>query len=69
MTPAQYRTAIDRLGLSQRGAARFLGIDERTSRRYASDYGEIPETISKFLRFLVAAKITPEEVEKVLMRR
>lgn len=35
MTPDEYRTAIAALKLSQRAAARVLGVDERTSRRYA----------------------------------
>lgn len=32
MTPKQYADAIERLGLSQRGAGKFLGVDEHTSR-------------------------------------
>ena len=35
MTPAQYRDALTRLGLTQAAAARLLGIDDRTSRRWA----------------------------------
>jgi hypothetical protein len=36
MTAAQYRTALAQLGLAPTAAARLLGVDERTSRRYAS---------------------------------
>ena len=35
MTPNQLRTTLARLGLSQRGAARLLGIDERALRGLA----------------------------------
>lgn len=35
MTPEIYRAEIAALELSQRAAARIIGIDERTSRRYA----------------------------------
>jgi hypothetical protein len=35
-TPTQYRNAIDRLGLSQVGAARFFGSNERTGQRWAA---------------------------------
>ena len=35
MTPDQYRAAIAALNLSQVGAAKALGINIRTSRRYA----------------------------------
>jgi hypothetical protein len=35
MKYAEYREKIDALGLTQVGAAQFLDIGERTSRRYA----------------------------------
>jgi hypothetical protein len=35
MTAAQYRNALAELGLTPTAAARLLGIDERTSRRYS----------------------------------
>lgn len=68
MTPKQYAAIIESLGLSQVGAARFLGVDERTSRRWIAGEREIPETVSRFLTFIAAAKLTPEEVEKVIRR-
>lgn len=37
MTPAQYRAALQRLGLSIVGAADLLGISRRTSQRYAAE--------------------------------
>lgn len=33
MTANQYRDAIEKLGLSQRGAGKFLGVDELQSRQ------------------------------------
>ena len=42
MTPSQYRAAIKLLGLSQVKAGKFLGVNERTSRRYAQLDGEYP---------------------------
>lgn len=62
MTANQYRAAIERLGLSQRGAARFLGIPERQSRRYALDEAEIPEAVGKLLRLMVRLKLKPDDV-------
>lgn len=35
MNATQYRAALKRFGITQKEAARFLKIDERTSRRYA----------------------------------
>jgi len=36
MTAACFRASLARAGLTQRGAARALGINERTVRRYAA---------------------------------
>lgn len=35
MTAAEYRTALDRLGLTQAEAAEVLGVTLRTSQNYA----------------------------------
>ena len=49
MTANQYRNALDKLGLTQAGAAEFLGVSIRTSHGYAN--GEpIPEGYAKLLR-------------------
>lgn len=59
MTHAEYRDALDRLGLTQVGAARLLKIGERTSRRYAAHdemAGDIPGTVELLLRKLLEEK-------------
>lgn len=48
------RTLLDRLGLTQTGAARLLGIDGRTMRRYcdqpgAAGHRELPEPTRRLL--------------------
>lgn len=63
MTPTQYRIAIEKLGLSQRGAARFLKIDERTSRRWALGELPVPEAVAKLFRVMIEIGISPEAVE------
>lgn len=35
MTPAEYRTALEVLGLSQREAGRWLGVSLKTAHLYA----------------------------------
>lgn len=54
MTPDEYRTTIEHLGLSQVAAARLLGVDDRTSRRWASGERDIPPPVDRFLRYLIA---------------
>jgi hypothetical protein len=52
MTPNQLRTTLARIGLSQRGAARLLDIDERTMRKYVAGDLIIPEMLVWALRGL-----------------
>ena len=42
MTPTEFRSALTALGLSQRGAARAWGVNERTVRHWADLRGEGP---------------------------
>jgi DNA-binding transcriptional regulator YiaG len=66
MTADEYRTAYAALGLTQAGAARLLGVDERTSRRWATGERDVPPPVSRFLTFLIMAEITADEVMKTL---
>jgi hypothetical protein len=61
MTAKQYRAAIASLGLSQVGAAEFLGISIRASHGYANDR-PIPLAIAKLLRLMVRLQLTPKDV-------
>ena len=36
MTPAEYRTALTTLGLSQLAAGRWLGVSRKTAQNYAT---------------------------------
>jgi DNA-binding transcriptional regulator YiaG len=63
VTPKQYADAIERLGLSQRGAGKFLGVDERTSRKWIAGDARIPESAAKLLRLMVKMELKPEDVK------
>jgi predicted transcriptional regulator len=56
VTPAQLQKMIDRAGLSQRGIARELGINERHMRRYVAGDAVIPRHIE------IAARCVCEHV-------
>ena len=62
MTPLQYKAAIKALGLSQRAAGAFLGVDERTSRRWIAGDAQVPESVAKLLRIMIRLKLKPEDV-------
>ena len=66
MTSDEYRETIEKLGLSQIAAARLLGVDARTSRRWASGERDIPPPAVRFLRYLIATKKTGEQAMRVL---
>jgi len=66
MTPTEYRDLLSALDLTQAGAARLLGVDERTSRKWACGERDVPQPAQRFLRFLLAAKIAPDLVMKLL---
>ena len=66
MTPDEYRLSIDKLGMTQSGAARMLGVDERTSRRWANGERDVPPPVQRFLRFLIAIGKSGEYVMKRL---
>lgn len=62
MTPKQYADAIDRLGLSQAAAGKFLGVEPRQSRRWIAGENAIPESVAKLLRLMIRLKLSPEDV-------
>lgn len=66
MTSDDYRAAIAALDLSQVGAARLLGVDERTSRRWAHGERTVPKPVARFLTFLIRANVNPQDVMDVL---
>jgi hypothetical protein len=63
VTPTQYRAAIKRLGLSQHGAADFLGISGRASQGYALGEYPVPEAVAKLLRLMIKLGLKPVDVQ------
>jgi hypothetical protein len=55
MNAKQLQQLLDEAGLSQRGAARQLQIDERTMRRYVAGELAVPRTVELALRVIVMA--------------
>jgi DNA-binding transcriptional regulator YiaG len=66
VTADEYRSAIERLGLSQVAAAKLLGVDDRTSRRWASGERDVPHPAARFLRYLIATRKTGDQAMRVL---
>jgi len=68
MTADEYREAIARLDLSQVAAARLLGVDDRTSRRWATGERDVPPPASRFLQYLIATRKSGEQAMRALER-
>ena len=63
MTPTQFRTAIEKLGLSQVRTGEFLGMNPRTARAWALGESPIPESVAKLLRLMIKLDLKPEDVK------
>jgi len=66
MAPDQFRTTINKLGLSQVAAARLFGVDEETLHQWANGERDIPAPAVRFLHYLIATRTKGEEAMKVL---
>ena len=63
MTANQFRQALDRLELSQLGAARLFKSNDRTVRRWAIGERAVPVTVAIMLKLILAGKITIADIE------
>lgn len=53
MNSTEYRQALQQLGLSQRAAAKYLGITERHSRRFADEELPVSLPVIMLLRLML----------------
>lgn len=65
MTATQFRTALDRLKLSQLGAAKLFRSNDRTVRRWAIGERAVPVTVAIMLKLMLAGKITAADINDV----
>ncbi len=63
MNSGQFRSILNRLGLSQLEAARIFGIGERTARRWAAGIARVPHTVALLLLLLADGKISLTHIE------
>jgi DNA-binding transcriptional regulator YiaG len=57
---------LRQLDLNQVAAARLVGVNGRTMRRWTLGESEIPPPAAQFLRYLARAKVSPVKVMKTL---
>lgn len=59
MTALQLQRMLDSAGLSQRGAAKEIGISERQMRRYVAGEAPVPKVVEYALRWLIHTRAAP----------
>jgi len=64
MSPQDLRTILQRLGLTQAGAAAVLGVSERAVRSWADGFRNVPPPAQKLLRLLLDGTLTAEQVQR-----
>ncbi|MCD9821172.1 hypothetical protein [Bradyrhizobium japonicum] len=69
MDGAEYQRAIKRLDLTQVEAARFLGVDETTSRRWVAERSPVPRAVAMLLRLMIRYRLSPDQVAKITLRK
>ena len=62
MSGDQYKSAVERLGMTQVGSARFFGVADTTSRRWISGKMIIPPAVSMLLAVMLEYQLTPHQV-------
>lgn len=66
MSPAEFRTAIAALGMSQMGAGRFLAhTASDKGARYATGHTPVPKPVAMLLRLMLQLDLKPEHVERL----
>jgi hypothetical protein len=68
MTGDEYEKAIARLDLSPVEAARFLGVDDTTSRRWVKG-SPIPRSVAILLRLMIRYRLAPDHVDALVARK
>jgi len=65
LAAAEFRTALDALGLAQCRVARWFGVSPRSVRRWQRGDRHVPRGVGIVLRLLAAEMITVAQVEEV----
>jgi DNA-binding transcriptional regulator YiaG len=66
MNGAEYRKALTRLKLSPPDAARFLNVNDTTSRRWITNRHPIPHSVTMLLRVMIKHELTSNDVLALL---
>jgi DNA-binding transcriptional regulator YiaG len=66
MTGPELKEHVEHFAMSQNSMARWLGVDDRTMRRWIADDVPTPKAVSILLRLMRLLRLSPEIVDKML---
>jgi len=69
MKGERLREELDKLGVTQVGFAKFVGVDQRTVRSWVADRYPIPHSIDVILYLMHRGQFDVEDVERRLLRK
>ena len=65
MTAAEYRAALNKLGLSIVSSAEHLGVSHRQSQRYANGSSPVADPVAKLLRLAIRTGLTAKDLKAI----
>lgn len=65
MTPKEYQTAIDTLGMTQTASSRFFGATDRTVRRWIAGDNPVPRPVEILLLYMTRRGMTPDAILRI----
>src|SRR4051812_39326642 len=65
MSTAEYRAALNTLGLSIVGSAEHLGLSRRQSQRYANGASPVADPVAKLLRLAIRTGLTADDLKVI----
>jgi len=65
MTAAEYRAALNKLGLSIVSSAEHLGVSHRQSQRYANGISPVADPVAKLLRLAIRIGLGAKDLKAI----
>ncbi|MEH2626810.1 DNA-binding transcriptional regulator YiaG [Bradyrhizobium sp. AZCC 1719] len=62
MTGDDFRAAIEKIGVSQEGFGRLIGVRGRTVRSWIAEEFPVPKVVALFARLMLKTKTNPEDL-------
>ena len=63
MTGDAFRAALDKIGFSQMGFSRFIGVGGRTVRSWLSEEFPVPKAVALLATLMVKTRTGPEDLK------